>query len=215
MLLSAKKFVLLLAILAIAGRSTGSGQGPDVKSVPASPRLGDRFTNSVGVTLTYIPPGEFIMGSAKDERGRNADESPQHKVMITQGFFMSTTEITQAQYRAIMGQCRSHFIGDRLPAEGVSQDEGVEYCDKLSVKESRTYRLPTEAEWEYACRAGKTTRYACGDDERQLAKYANFAHDKTTPVGSFEPNAFGLYDMHGNLWEWCADWYGPYLKGTL
>jgi formylglycine-generating enzyme required for sulfatase activity len=194
-----------------------------------APGPGKTLTNSIGMKLVYIPPGEFMMGSRDtvEEVGRKGGgkntyfthEHPQHRVKITNGFFMGSTEVTQGQYREIMGKNPSHFKGEDNPVETVSWDDAVKFCKKLSEKEGKTYRLPTEAEWEYACRAGTSSPFHTGETiSTSQANYnGNYVygngakgvyHERTMSVGSFPRNAFGLYDMHGNVWEWCQDWYG-------
>ena len=123
---------------------------------------------------------------------------------------MGQTEVTQAQYRAIMGTNPSYFKGDKLSVERVSWNDVREFCGKLSRKEQKTYRLPTEAEWEYACRAGTKMQFSFGDSNSSLSAYAWYSDNSNTtthPVGQKHPNALGLYDMHGNVWEWCSDYY--------
>ncbi len=184
---------------------------------------GDVITNTIGMNLVYIPAGEFMMGSSSDEKDRYNAEGPQHRVKISKGFYMGVYEVTQGQYQAVMGNNPSNFKGDNLPVELVSWEMAVEFCRKLSQKEGKTYRLPTEAEWEYACRAGSTTRFCFGDSDSILGDYAWYGYDyawgyeesgkQTHPVGQMKPNGFGLYDMHGNVWEWCQDWYdGSYYS---
>ncbi len=194
-----------------------------------APVPGKPFTNSIGMKLVYIRPGEFMMGSrdsaaAVASKTRNRDrkyfleEHPQHRVEITRGFYMGTTEVTKAQYRAIMDTKLSRKGKDN-PVRLVSWDDAVEFCRKLSEKEGRTYLLPTEAEWEYACRAGTTTPFYTGETiSTSQANYnGNQVYGSGTKgiyrktriaVASFPPNAFGLYDMHGNVYEWCQDWHG-------
>jgi formylglycine-generating enzyme required for sulfatase activity len=181
-----------------------------------------------------IPAGEFLMGNSESpEELAEAfpamppvwfrDECPQHKVRISRPFYLGVTEVTQEQYEKMMGKNPSIFskmgIGadrvkgmdtSKFPVENVSWDDAVEFCRRLSAKEGVTYRLPTEAEWEYACRAGSTTRYCFGDDESQLGEYAWHGEvgGGTHPVGKKKPNDWGLYDMHGNVSEWCQDWLG-------
>ncbi len=172
-----------------------------------------------GVTmkLVRIRPGKFMMGSPNSEQGRNGNEGPQHEVTISKPFYMAVTEVTQAQYEAVMGTNPSANKGPTNPVERVSWDDAVLFCRKLSGKTGKAFRLPTEAEWEYACRAGTKTRFSFGDSEGALGDYAwhkGNSSGASHPVGRKKPNAWGLYDMHGNVWEWCADWYGSYPTGT-
>jgi formylglycine-generating enzyme required for sulfatase activity len=205
------------------------------------------ITNSIGMQLVLIPAGTFTMGSPDDEGGRGDDEA-QHEVEITQPFYLGVCLVTQAQYRVGMGPNPSHFSPtgggkdkvqgldtDSFPVENVSWEDAVRFCGRLSARPAekeagRVYRLPTEAEWEYACRGGAGVPYTvfnCGNslsseqanfDGRSpygAATQGKFLH-KTTKVGSYAPNKFGLFDMHGNLWEWCHDWYDQdYYKISL
>jgi formylglycine-generating enzyme required for sulfatase activity len=183
--------------------------------------------NGVKLEMVEIPKGEFMMGSPSSEQDRSADEGPQHRVQVP-GFYMGKYEVTQAQYQALMGKNPSHFTGDgKLPVEQVSWLDAMDFCQKLSQKTGRTYRLPSEAEWEYACRAGTTTPFAFGETISAAIvnydgnyPYGNAAkgeyREKTTSVGSFPANAFGLHDMHGNLWEWCLDeWMDNYNNAPV
>ena len=156
----------------------------------------------INLEMVYIPAGEFMMGSNE----RKA-EQPIHKVTIKQPFYMGKYPITQAQWIAIMGNNPSSSKGDNRPVERVSWDDAVKFCEKLSNLTNQTYRLPSEAEWEYACRAGTTTKYYFG--ETISDKLANYGKNvgKTTDVGNYPANSFGLYDMYGNVWEWCVDYY--------
>ena len=174
--------------------------------------------HEVTMKLALIPAGRFLMGSPQDEKRRRDDEA-QHEVTITKPFFMCIYEVAQEQYETVMGSDLSHFKGATNPVEKVAWDDAVGFCKKLSQKTGKTVRLPTEAEWEYACRAGTTTPFHTGETiSTDQANYdGNYIYGdgkkgenrrKTTPVGTFKPNAWGLYDMHGNVWEWCADWYG-------
>jgi formylglycine-generating enzyme required for sulfatase activity len=183
-----------------------------VEAVPL-PKPDDVVTNSIGMKLVYIPAGSFMMGSGDSVERRSTDEFPQHQVRISEGFWMGQTEVTQGQYESVMNaRPWSGRVGVQEnvnnPAVYVSWDEAAEFCTKLNQREGKTYRLPTEAEWEYACRAGSTTQYFFGDDQGQLDKYAwhtNNSNGSTHPVGKKTPNKWGLYDMHGNVWEWCSD----------
>ncbi|MDJ0797166.1 MAG: bifunctional serine/threonine-protein kinase/formylglycine-generating enzyme family protein [Calothrix sp. MO_167.B12] len=177
--------------------------------------------NGVTLDMVQIPGGTFTMGSPAEEKLRDNDESPQHQVTV-QPFYMGRYEVTQAQYQAIMGNNPSNFKGQKRPVETVSWNDAVEFCKKLSQKTGRTYRLPSEAEWEYACRAGTTTPFYFGETiTTSLVNYnGNYPYGsapkgeyrkQTTDVGTFPPNTFGLYDMHGNVWEWCQDtWHSNY-----
>jgi formylglycine-generating enzyme required for sulfatase activity len=238
----------------------------------------NQITNSIGMKLTLIPSGEFMMGSGESAEATAAffnktygedllqadffkDEHPQHLVRITRPFYLGTYHVTRGQFRQFVkdsGYKTDAEKGDNPgawgwdaekktfrfnkdycwrnagfeqtdehPAVNVSWNDAVAFCKWLSKKEGKTYRLPTEAEWEYACRAGTKTRYYSGDDPETLATVGNVADAAakakfpdwkwtikandgyvfTSPVGKFKPNAFGLYDMHGNAWQWCADWY--------
>ena len=181
----------------------------------------EKFTNSLGMGFVLIPAGSFMMGSPSSEPKRDSDER-QHKVTLTKGFYMGVTEITQGQWKAIMGNNPSNFKGDNRPVERVSWDDCQEFIRKLNRQEGTDkYRLPTEAEWEYACRAGTTTPFYTGncistDQANYDGNYpmprcskGNY-RKKTIEAASFSPNAWGLYDMHGNVWEWCQDWFGDY-----
>jgi len=181
--------------------------------------------------MIRLPGGTFIMGSPLTEHDRRDDEI-QHEVMVS-AFWIGQYEVTQEEYQELMGTNPSHFKGDNLPVEQVSWFDAVRYCNARSQREglipaytihgdevtwnqevaepgAAGYRLPTEAEWEYACRAGTTTAYCFGD--RITPDDANYNSSGTKPVGSFAPNSWGIYDMHGNVWEWCWDWYGSYPK---
>ena len=189
---------------------------------------GEVITNSIGMKLAYIPAGKFMMGSPASEKERRDDEL-QHEVQISKPFYMGVYAVTQEEYEKVMETNPSYFrynpkgkdkqlITRRSPVESVSWNEAKEFCRKLSTKDGKTYRLPSEAEWEYACRAGTTTPFFFGQTiSTDQANYnGNYAYgngqkgvyrDRTTEVGSFPPNAFGLYDMHGNVWQWCEDRY--------
>ena len=168
------------------------------------------WSNSIGMEFVLIPAGTFPMGA---KRGY-VDERPVHQVTISRPFYLGRYPVTQAQWTTIMQTNPSGFRGEHHPVENVSWEDIQQFIHGLNAKEGDTlYRLPTEAEWEYAARAGSTTAYGFGNDACPLHEYAWYkanAGDKTHPVGQRKPNAWGLYDMHGNVWEWVQDWYGPY-----
>lgn len=176
------------------------------------------FTNSVGMTFRIIPAGEFTMGSPETEPRRRTDE-PQRRVTISQEFYLATTEVTQGQFQAVMKTqpwTGKTYVksGEHYAATYISWSDAAEFCKRLSNREKRTYRLPTEAEWEYACRAGSTSAFSFGDEESKLPDYGWFGANAFNKKERFthrtalkKPNAWGLYDMHGNNWEWCGDWY--------
>jgi formylglycine-generating enzyme required for sulfatase activity len=186
--------------------------------------LPEDLGNGIVLEMVYIPGGTFMMGSPATEERREEYESPQHQVTVP-AFYAGKYPITQAQWQAVMGNNPSYFKGEKRPVETVSWDDAVEFCGKLSQQTGKKYRLLSEAEWEYACRAGTTTPFYFGEtitsdlvNHNGSSPYANapkgLNRRKTTDVGSFPPNAFGLYDMHGNVWEWCSDeWYENY-NGT-
>ncbi len=179
-----------------------------------------------GVTLdmVLIPEGSFMMGAPNSELSRSDNEGPQHQVTLAP-FSMGKYPVTQAQYQTIMGNNPGKFKGANRPVEQVSWDEAMEFCDRLSQKLGQAYTLPSEAQWEYACRAGTITPFHLG--ETITTKLANYDGNSTygdgpqgiyrkatTDIGSFPPNAFGLYDMHGNVWEWCLDHWHDNYKGA-
>jgi formylglycine-generating enzyme required for sulfatase activity len=217
---------------------------------------GDVMTNSIGMKLVWIPPGEFMMGSPSSEKGRDDDEGPVHRVKISKGFWMGQTEVTRGQFAAFIEESRyktdaekegwafawrgsswgkvegaswrdpGFTQSDTHPVVCVSWNDAKAFCDWLRRKESGVYRLPTEAEWEYACRSGSSTTFCWGDNADDGSGWCNAAdltakekfsgwttfnwrdgYIYTAPFGNFRSNSFGLYDMHGNVWEWCNDWY--------
>jgi formylglycine-generating enzyme required for sulfatase activity len=189
--------------------------------------------NTIGMEFVKIPAGEFMMGSPPGEEERTDDEGPVHKVRITKSFHMGAFEVTNGQYKTFIDETgylggadavyhpkhfndieRSGFRGDDQPVVYVSWENAMAFCRWLSKKEGRTYRLPTEVEWEYACRAGTATAYFWGDWFSKNYAWGGVIHGgKPRRVGSLKPNKWGLYDMSGNVWEWCADWYGVDYHG--
>jgi len=174
----------------------------------------------LGISFVWIPSGSFYMGTMKNTSelvqiyggspSLYISEYPQHLVTISNGFWMSQTEITQKQWTDIMGYNPSNNKGDNLPVENLSWNDCQKFIEKLNKLGSGMFRLPTEAEWEYACRSGSTSEFCFGDDASQLDNYGWHFYNsnyQTHPVKQKLPNAWGLYDMHGNVWEWCQDWY--------
>ncbi len=178
---------------------------PDEEAPPPNPE--QTLTNNLGMQFRLIPSGSFTMGS---ERG-NADEKPVHEVILSKPFYLGIHEVTQAQWQAVMGSNPAHFKDPNRPVENVSWNDAQEFCKRLSEKDSARYRLPTEAEWEYACRAGTKTEFYWG--ARFSGDFA-WARDNSEgaahTVGGKKSNPWGLYDMGGNVYEWCQDNYGRY-----
>jgi outer membrane protein assembly factor BamB len=242
-----RKTIGLAGVLAVCcGLALGCGrQGEsraivvgDEKSTTSSTGAGTVLVNSIGMKLALIPAGEFLMGSPDADKDAPEDEKPQHRVRITRPFYLGAYVVTQEEYQRVMGVTSTSFFSPtgpgknrvvglntaRFPVEQVRWPDAVEFCQRLSElpaekKAGRIYRLPTEAEWEYACRAGTTTAFYCGDSLSSHQANFNGNHpyggaakgpflSRTTEVGSYPANAFGLYDMHGNVWQWCSDWYG-------
>jgi len=165
--------------------------------------------SALGMELIWCPPGGYVRG----------EEDSVHQVVLTKGFYLGKYEVTQGQYKKVMGVNPSKFKGDKLPVEMVSWNDAVEFCEELNKKERKRgweFALPTEAQWEYACRAGTTTAYSWGDNiTPQLANYNESGFKKTVEVGSYVANPWGFFDMHGNVWEWTADWRGAYPRNSV
>ncbi len=215
-------------------------------SKPLPPKYGKEITNSLGMKFLYIQPGQFMMGSPKNEHGRSNNQIL-HEVTLTKGFLMQTTQVTVGQWRKFAeeykteAEIRDGAYGmsgkewkkskdfywdnpgfkqnDDYPVTCVTWNDTQAFIIWLNEKESMNkYRLPTEAEWEYSARAGTTTAYCFGKEQRRLGQYAWYCRNSgnnTHPVGKLLPNAWGLYDMHGNVWEWCQDWYSAYPSHSV
>jgi sulfatase modifying factor 1 len=235
----------LIELVQKAGRQLLGAPGEP--SAAEKKELDKTFTNSMGMEFVLIPAGKFIMGSPNNEPGRAENEGPQREVQITKPFYMGKYEVKVSEFRELVkaGQFKTDAEtngGAYVPVKekwqrkegvnwmnpGFSQKDdhpvvclawpdAVEYCKWLTKKTGHAYRLPTEAEWEYACRAGSQQAYSFGPDGRELSKYAWYGENsggKTRPVGQKKPNGWVLFDMHGNVWEWCQDWYAAYPVGT-
>jgi formylglycine-generating enzyme required for sulfatase activity len=227
-------FLAALACLASATAQEPKSSVVDTKSLPKD--FAADLGGGVKLEMVLIPAGEFMMGSPDSDKGAAKDEKPQHRVRITRPFYLGKYPVTQEQWTALMSTNPSHFSGPRNPVEEVSWDDCQSFFTRLNQKVAEgtiqhgdyshgsgpslgpkkagagKFQLPTEAQWEYACRAGTTTIFCFGDDESGLNEYGWY--DKNSggtshPVGEKKPNAWGLYDMHGNIWQWCEDWYDP------
>ena len=205
--------VLLMLCLAFLPEMLWAAEGAG--SAPPPP-----VTNNLGMTFVYVPPGAFRMGSPVDERGRSEDETL-HRVTFSKGFYLQNTEVTQGQWIRVMGGNPSTFdqCGENCPVENVSWDDVQEFIGKINKMEGAgRYRLPTEAEWEYACRAGSKLDYCFDPGKTDLQEYAWYDKNSgwhTNPVGQKTANAWGLRDMHGNVWEWCQGYYASYPEGPV
>jgi len=222
----------LVTIIGTGGSSNGdgSGNGNNGNGGKGDALTEGDFINSLGMAFNYIEPGTFMMGSPEDEPGRREDERRQQEVTLTQGYYMQTTPVTQGQWVAVMGSNPSHFdeCGTDCPVDSVSRNSAEDFIAALNdLEDTDRYALPTEAQWEYAARAGSTTAFANGEITETGDGYdpvldsmgwyyynSQVDYDSrwgagrgTHPVAQKEPNAWGLYDMHGNIWEWVSDWY--------
>ncbi len=208
-----------LASLAVAAAQESKPAGGKTKGPPKE--LAVDLGKGLKLELVLIPAGEFLMGSPDAEKGGFALAKPQHRVRITRPFYLGKYLVTQEQWEAVMGSNPSEFKGPKNPVDSAGWEDCREFLKRLNEKFADAavkFSLPTEAQWEYACRAGSKTKYYYGDDPARLAEFAWFydnSEGKTHPVGEKKPNAWGLYDMHGNLFQWCADWYGDdYYKSS-
>jgi len=207
-----KSIAVCVVFVVICGCDRSQPTPPVATNNPTPVELPES-ADSIGMEFKLIPAGTLTMGEG----------ALAHEVTLAEPFKLGVHEVTQAQYEQVMGSNPSGFKGADNPVEQMTWDQALEFCRKLSALPAEkaagnVYRLPTEAQWEYACRAGTTTKFSFGDEESDLGDYAWYddnSDDKTHPVGSKLPNAWGLYDMHGNVWEWCQDWYGDDPSGAV
>ena len=181
---------------------------------PFMPTLTVALTRRVALDAVLLPPGTFWMGSDEEEPGGDGDEKPRHEVTLTRPFYMGVVPVTQRQWFAVLRRRPARFTNALHPVERVALEDCEAFCAKVSEISGRVVRLPTEAEWEYACRAGTTTMYAGGTRPADMGRLGWCDDRRTHPVGTKQPNGWGLYDMHGNVWEWCADHYDLYPEET-
>jgi formylglycine-generating enzyme required for sulfatase activity len=215
MLIKLKIPTIIVFVVTLQAKISGN-EGNDVidknLSLFTSPKkslsLQDSTIIENGIEFVLIPAGSFTMGTPDNEPERNSDESPVHKVTISHSFYIGKYELTQAQFVAMMGYNPSKFKGKNRPVDSVTWPEAVKFCKKLSEMTGQKYRLPTEAEWEYACRANTSTTFYWGNDiDDAYAWYKENSEGTTHPVGMKKPNPWRLYDICGNIEEWCCDWY--------
>ena len=220
------KLVFMCILVIICACSLGS-ESTDMTSL-VNNRVEKKISNSVGMEFIYVPPGSFLIGSPPGEPGRKSDER-QQRVTLTNGFYMQATEVTHEQWKSVMGVLPLHLrsCDDNCPVDRISWNDAQQFIHKLNKLDSaRNYRLPTEAEWEYAARARSKTAFANGDISNLDCGYdptldeigwycGNSVRFPHHPVAQKKPNAWGLYDMHGSVAEWCADWYGNYPPGSV
>ena len=212
--------VMLTAAVGCSGTPKKPARPPAAEVPPQSGQ--GSLENSIGMEFQLISPGKFMMGSEVKTKIPGTT-TPVHEVTLTKPFYLGVYEVTQEQFERVMGMNPSNVEGPTNAVENVSWSDAVDFCGKLSAmpeerSAGRVYRLPTEAEWEYACRAGTTTEYCFGDDASKLGEYAWFfgnSNGRVHPVGTKKPNGWGLYDMHGNMWEWCQDHYARYTAEAV
>ncbi|MBP7429727.1 MAG: formylglycine-generating enzyme family protein [Candidatus Hydrogenedentes bacterium] len=213
--------VLVIAAAIIGCQPSYQSNNDDYDDPPGATEETIMLPGNVPLEMVWIPAGTFLMGRwYPDEQDSVSDEAPQHQVTLSQGFWMGKYEVTQTQWEAVMGSNPAYFSGANRPVEWVSWNEVQSFITALNSLTGETFRLPTEAEWEYACRGGRKTRFYWGDDPTytQIGNYAWYGSNsggRTHDVGTKLPNGFDLYDMSGNVWEWCQDWYDAYSSGSV
>ena len=206
--IAARAVLLAVLVTFLSGCSLDHKAATDAPTEIASVLALD-LSGGVTMEAVLISPGTFNMGSG---RSPFKNEKPVHEVTISQPFYLGRYPVTQEQWQAVMADNPSRSKGAKHPVDGVSWKEAQDFCREVSARTGKIVRLPTEAEWEFACRAGSTADYCFGDDKAILAQYAWYRSNSagtTHAVGEKKPNAWGLYDMHGNVWQWCQDWYEP------
>ena len=206
-----------LASNAVASSNTSGYSSSSSSMASGSNAISIPVKDGISIDMVKVEAGTFMMGATSEMKDPYSDEKPVHQVTLTNDYYMGKYEVTQALWQAVMGSNPSNFKGDNLPVETVNWNDCQEFISKLNSLTGRKFRLPTEAEWEYAARGGKKSRgyqYSGSRKISDVAWYEGNSRSKTHPVGRKQANELGIYDMSGNVWEWCSDWYGSYSSSS-
>ena len=217
-MLVAAMAMLTVTYVGCKGQGGGEGEGGEETVVEEMPETMTFKVGNSEFTVSRVDPGTFTIGPVAGDPEVTEDEKPAHKVDLTETYYIGRTEVTQELYAAVMGKNPSNFKGSNLPVEQVSYNDALEFCKRLSEKTGKNFTLPTEAQWEYAARGGQKSPeqpelYSGSNNINEVSWFGDNSGEKTHPVATKAPNALGIYDMTGNVFEWCLDWYGSY-KGA-